>query len=60
MAQMILSTRQKQIMAKERFVVPREKGMGEGSGMAGQLAVCGCKLLYLGEFPSWLRGNKSD
>ena len=46
MAQMILSTKQKQIMAKEsRLVVPREEGWG--SGMDGQFGVLGYKLLYL-------------
>ena len=48
MAQMILSTKQKQIMAKEsRLVLPRGGGMGRGSWMEGQSGVFGSKLLYL-------------
>ena len=47
MAQMILSTKPKQIMAKERkLVVPRERGEGRESGMDGQFELVGCKLLY--------------
>ena len=43
---MILSTEQKQIMAKERrLVVP--SGAWGGREMDGQFRVFGCKMLYL-------------
>ena len=46
MVQLILSTKEKQIMAKEsRLVVAR--GMWGGSGMDGEFEVGGCKLLHL-------------
>ena len=45
MAQMILSTKQKQIMAKSRLEVPRWEG--EENGRDGHLGIFGCKPLYL-------------
>ena len=46
MAQMILSARQKQVMAKDRrLMIPW--GDGGGSGMDGQFGIFGCKLLHL-------------
>ena len=46
MAQLILSTKQKQIMAMEsRLVVAREKE--GGSGVDRESGVGGCKLLHL-------------
>ena len=46
MAQMILCTKQKQIIAKgSRLVV--SSGEGEGVGWMGSSEVFGCKLLYL-------------
>ena len=46
MAQRILCTKQKQIMAKEsRLVVAR--GEGGGGGMEREFGLGGCKLLYL-------------
>ena len=46
MVQVILSTKQKWITAKEnRLVVARVKG--RGNGMDGEFGVFGCKLLHL-------------
>ena len=45
MAQMILFTKQKQIVAKSRLVVARWEE--RGSGMDGKFGVGGYKLLYL-------------
>ena len=48
MAQVILSIKQKQIMAKEsRLVVAGGTGKRGGSGMDGEFGVGGCKLLHL-------------
>ena len=43
---MILSMKQKQLMAKEsRFVIAKVEG--EGNGMDGEFGVGGCTLLHL-------------
>ena len=46
MAQMILSTKQKQITAKKSRLVVARKEWGV-SGMDGEFGVGGCKLLHL-------------
>ena len=46
MAQMVLSTKQKQIMAKESRLVVARVEEGE-NGMDGEFGVFGCKLLHL-------------